>query len=135
MTGLRTKPFALFALLALAGGTVVLPALHQASHQHAHSHGEAEALVFDAEAREARGPHGGLLLHPKQTSKKHTHAPLSHGKNSVEHFGVAVALSAAPVVTIAAAPAIHTAHTAPDAVHVDTSHLFSPLQPGAPPSA
>jgi hypothetical protein len=133
VTGLRTKPFALFALLALAGGTVVLPVLHQASHSHAHSHGEAEALVFDAE-NEAHGPHGGLLLHPKP-SKKHSHAPLSHGRNSVEHYGVAVALSAAPVVTIAAPPAIDSQLDVPRTVLLDTSYLCSPLQPGAPPRA
>jgi hypothetical protein len=133
VTGLRTKPFALFALLALFGGTVALPVAHQFSHQHAHSHGEAEALSFDAAEPESHGPHGGLLLHPK-SAKKHTHAPLSHGKNSVEHCGVAVALGAAPVLTIAAAAAIDAGFAAPRTVHVDTSHLFSPLQPGAPPS-
>ncbi|MFT3839757.1 MAG: hypothetical protein QM723_22415 [Myxococcaceae bacterium] len=134
MTGLRTRPFALFALLALAGGTVVLPVAHQFSHQHAHSHGEAEALVFDAGSSEAHGPHGGLLLHPKPASKKHTHAPLSHGKNSVEHYGVAVALAAPAVVTLTAPEAVEVPAPAPVEVHVDTSYLCSPLQPGAPPA-
>jgi hypothetical protein len=130
------KPFALFALLALAGGAVALPVAHQLSHARAHSHAGDEAPVFGAAAEEndARGPRGGLLLHPKPGAKKHAHAPLSHGRQSVEHYGVATALAAAPTVTIAAAPAVDALFAAPATSDADTSYLLSPLQPGAPPA-
>jgi len=119
----------------LAGGTV-LPVVHQLDHARPHTHGAADVLVFDASERPAeRGPHGGLLLHPKSASApRHSHhAPLSHGQGSVEHYAVAVALTAPLPLALEPVETSPARFTEPKSVQVET-YLLSPLQPGAPPA-